>query len=217
MTLVRPIIVGTFTVLLSFTLYQYVVFSVPQYRTKMTNFSSYQDPFSVDQQPFQPKRSDLTLVVLRNSQVEPDGFTLALFNDKTIVDAQGRTHKLDPHQYHALLDLSEKVARLPKTGNFRNQWRVGHSATGFPIERILVPKLTLSDKPAEEYETEFDETSVYGYSKEKRILESPVGSFKELPDELWQLTGMVLEWRKEGENRDQVMLDRVRGIIGNLS
>lgn len=162
-------------------------------------------------------RAALKFLVLRNGMVEHDGFTLAIFEDRVAIDAKGTTSTLTQPDYDTIIRLAEATSALPSTGDFRNQWRVNHEITGLPIERILYPRSSLSRTPAENYEDEYAETSVYGFDKTLTKLEEPTNGYEDLPRPLFELTGLVLEAREgeEGE-RDNLVLQRVKDVLGNV-
>ncbi|PPR01951.1 hypothetical protein CVT24_011101 [Panaeolus cyanescens] len=165
---------------------------------------------------FEPQRSDLRLAVLRNAPVEPEGFTLALFANRVAVDHNGHVFTLMEEDFDGILDLATVTSSLPQTGNFRNQWRIKQDRTSFPIDRILVPKSILGDQLAQNYEEEYDEVSVYGFDKNRRELQEPVEGLNELPAPLFELTGLALEARsKKGEEKDQLVLDKIKAILAN--
>lgn len=151
---------------------------------------------------FTPSRSTLDFVVLHNSQVEPEGFTLAVFNDKTAVDSMGRVLVLSDKDYAGLTALARQVPALPETGNFRNTWVIKHERTGQVIERILVGK-------------ELKETSVQGFVKGKTELKEPTAGRETLPEVLVEVAGLLLEGR-EGHQRgaeDKSVVQRVKDAL----
>ncbi|KAF9524183.1 hypothetical protein CPB83DRAFT_861754 [Crepidotus variabilis] len=222
MALVRSLLLGSCIVIFTISAYHIATSGLPAFLTRdMADLNSpasgfLQHPLSAHPNSYEPKRTELDLVVLQNSKVEPSGFTLAVFKDKTAIDAQGHIHSLSQAKYNSLINLAAKVADLPKTGGFRNQWRVKHPITGRSIERILSPKSSLSERPAEDYETEFDETSIYGFSKDTKKLEKSINGYEELPEDLWELTRAALESKKAGDPKDEVVLGKVRAILGNV-
>jgi len=161
-----------------------------------------------------PNRPDLAFVALRNAPVEHEGFSLAIFTDRKAVDAAGRLYTLTQQDFDGILKLSRKVSALPQTGDFRNQWRISHDRTGYPIDRTLVARKTLSDQQAEDYNDEFCETSVYGFDSANRQLQTPVDRYSTLPDELAELMDLVVEAREQGE-RDETIVDRVKALVRN--
>jgi len=130
---------------------------------------------------FEPKKEDVVLVSLINSQVEHDGFTLGLIKPNLAVDARGKILVIAADDFKAIEKLTEKAAELPKTGAFRGQWRVKHDRTGFPISRLLVPGK--------------EEISVYGWDKNTKKLQTPVQGHEDLPDVLQTLFGWINEGR----------------------
>ncbi|KAJ7484687.1 hypothetical protein FB451DRAFT_1028846 [Mycena latifolia] len=162
---------------------------------------------------FTPTRAALSLAVLRNSPVEPEGFTLALFDDeddKVAVDAMGRVLLVSAADYAGVIELAQRVAtELPDTGRFRNTWVIKHAATSQPIDRLLVV-----------VDGQLKETSVQGFVKGKTELKTPVGDIGELPDVLSEVVGLVLEGRT-GHARgsgDSEMVQKVKDILsGDVS
>jgi hypothetical protein len=93
---------------------------------------------------------------------------------------------------------------------------VKHERTSQPIDRILVAHVDLPSQPLEDYREEYTETSVQGFDKRKRELERAVDKIFELPLELWELTGVVLEARASGGEKAEGILRRVRSVLGNV-
>jgi hypothetical protein len=148
-------------------------------------------------------RDKLAITVLQNAQVETEGFTLALFNDKVAVDASGNVLVVDDKDYEGIIDLSKKILELPKTENFRNTWRLKVSRTSQPNDRILVHT-----------GGEVVETGVQGYAPDRTELSSPEG---EIPTSLKTLAGLVLEAR-EGYKRGEAgpAVDKVKELVRDL-
>ncbi|KAH6901536.1 hypothetical protein BKA70DRAFT_1308934 [Coprinopsis sp. MPI-PUGE-AT-0042] len=107
-----------------------------------------------------------------------------------------------------------RARRPPKrTQEFRNTWILKALRTSQPIDRILVPKGKCAPEvPEENYEKEFHEVSVQGFNYEEREMC--------LPQALWELAGVVLEARGEGEgNRgpgDESVVSRVKDMVRNV-
>ncbi|KAJ7576783.1 hypothetical protein C8J56DRAFT_799229 [Mycena floridula] len=150
---------------------------------------------------FVPARSDLVQIVLRNSQVEHEGFTLAIFKDKVAVDAMGKVLVVSDRDFDGISKLTTRVLELPDTGNFRNTWRLKHLATSQPIDRILIGE-------------ELRETSVQGFVKGLKELKDDAGV---LPDELAELAGLVLEARGNFERgqEDKEMIQKLKDIVAD--
>ncbi|KAF7361792.1 DNA repair protein rad5 [Mycena venus] len=160
---------------------------------------------------FTPSRSVLSLAVLRNSQVEPEGFTLALFDaddGKVAVDAMGRVLLVADGDYSGITALARRVAEeLPETGRFRNTWVIRQPTTSQPIDRLFSV-----------VEGRLVETSVQGFVKGTKELKIPVGDISELPDVLSELTGLVLEGRT-GYSRgsgDSEMVRKVKDVLSDV-
>jgi len=172
-------------------------------------------------QSYIPHRGDLKLAVIRNAPADSEGFTLALFSnpagaERVAVDASGGVFVLTAHDFDGILGLAQRTLSLPKPNNFRETWVVKHERTSQPIDRILVAHVDLPSQPLEDYREEYTETSVQGFDKRKRELERAVDKISELPPELWELTGVVLEARNSGGEEDEGVLKRVRNILGNV-
>jgi len=73
---------------------------------------------------FEPKKADLVLTVLINSQVESDGFTLGLIKPNLAVDARGKVLTLSADDFAAFEAKVTEVKAVPHTGSFMGQWRV---------------------------------------------------------------------------------------------
>lgn len=166
--------------------------------------------------PFTPERTALRLAVLRNAPVEPEGFTLALFDSpaKIAVDAAGRVLIVQDTDFTGLVALAEKTKDLPLTGNFRNTWVIAQPITSRPIERILLPTHSVGGSG---YEANYKETSVQGYDGVKTRLKQPVADVQDLPSVLQDLVGLVLEAREDAHgDRDDEMITRVKSILGDV-
>jgi hypothetical protein len=164
-----------------------------------------------DPSSFDPTREALQFTALYNAPVESEGFTLAVFqfdSELVAVDAMGKILTIDRDDAEGLVGLASATTLLPKTGSFRNQWRIQHPISSRPIDRILV-----------QVKGELMETSVYGFSKEQRKLENTVEGITELPDSLYELIGLVREARevyKRGEG-DQEVIRRVKDVLGDVA
>lgn len=173
-------------------------------------------------QSYIPHRGDLKLAVVRNAPADSEGFTLALFSnpagaERVAVDASGGVFVLAAHDFDGILGLAQRTLSLPKPNNFRETWVVKHERTSQPIDRILVAHVDLPSQPLEDYREEYTETSVQGFDERKRELERAIDKIWELPLELWELTGVVLEARASGgEEEDEGLLKRVRSVLGNV-
>lgn len=187
----------------------------PEWSSK---FAGYLSRATIHHSPesFTPSREILELTVLRNAQVEHSGFTLALFSDRTFVDHQGKVYTLAQEDYEGIRELAIRITSLPKADSFRNQWRVLQDRTGYPIDRVLVAKSPLSKVPAENYEEEFTEASVYGFDKKKTLLQTPVEGYTYLAPSLYELLGLAQEARDRSVSEDKVVLDKVRDTLGNV-
>ncbi|KAF8630964.1 hypothetical protein AX17_005320 [Amanita inopinata Kibby_2008] len=178
-----------------------------------------------DPHSFAPVREALTLALLRNSQVEPNGFSLAVFSDDeshVVVDALGRVMPLpsSSRDVNGLVSLGRETRDLPGTGSFRNTWFVSHEITGQPIDRFFIA--VENRREGLGMESKLKETSVSGYSKTRTQLVKEVDGYTRLPEVLQELFGLVLEAREGYEERrgggdgDMVVLAKVREVLKDL-
>lgn len=162
---------------------------------------------------FTPEKAALRLAVLRNAPAEPDGFTLALFDSpaKIAVDAAGKVLELTEGDFNHLIPLAEHTKDLPSTETFRNTWVVAQPITSRPIDRILLPVDGIGDGLG------YKETSIRGFDDVNTKLRTPVGEYQDLPPLLQDLVKLALEAREPGDgDRDDGMINQVRGILGNV-
>ncbi|QRW20298.1 hypothetical protein RhiXN_09273 [Rhizoctonia solani] len=137
------------------------------------------------------KKENVVLGLLRNSRVEPEGFSVALFKPNVAVDAMGRVWTLNDVDFDALTKLATLTRELPDTGAFRNQWRVKHDRTDYPIDQLYVST-----------SAGLHTIGVYGHDGETTTLKPPVGDITELPTTLNSLVTLAKEGR-EGFQRGQ--------------
>lgn len=149
---------------------------------------------------------NLVFAAIYSAPVDPEGFTLALFEPDVAVDASGQVLRLIREDFDGLKKLAGEVAQLPETGEFRNQWRVRWPMTSRPIDRILIKT-----------GGELKETSVYGWAKDRRALEKKVGETSELPAPLYELVGVVREGREgyEKGKEQKNVVDSVKALLGD--
>ncbi|EUC60262.1 transmembrane protein, putative [Rhizoctonia solani AG-3 Rhs1AP] len=130
------------------------------------------------------KKENVVLGLTRNSRVEQDGFSVALFKPNVAVDAMGRVWVLNDKDFGALSKLATLTAELPTTGAFRNQWRVAHDRTDYPIDQLYV---TTSSG--------LQTVGVYGHDGQTTTLKPPVGEITDLPTCLNSLVALAKEGR----------------------
>ncbi|KAL9708651.1 hypothetical protein Ac2012v2_008198 [Leucoagaricus gongylophorus] len=177
--------------------------------TSLSGWHSRAEPYS---QHFIPDQSALRLAVLRNTPVDPEGFTLALFDSpaEIAVDASGKVLRVEDADFQGLLNLADQIKDLPLTGNFRNTWVIMQPRTSQPIERVLLP-VTGKDGRG------LRETSVQGYDGVTTRLKTTVGGIQYLPLALQNLIGSVLEAKEAlNDDRDESMIKRVKAMLGNV-
>ncbi|KAF8985823.1 hypothetical protein BDQ17DRAFT_1493616 [Cyathus striatus] len=160
--------------------------------------------------------SDLKLAVLRNTPVETEGFTLALFAPNIAVSYFSTIHKLHPNNFTHILNLTVQTSTLPTPNRPFNIWAIDQPHTSQPIDRVLVPLGTLDPKPKKMYVEEYREVSVQSYKKGKTALKKEFGGYTELRSVLHDLMAVVLEaWKGKREKDDEVIM-RVKGLFGNV-
>lgn len=185
-----------------------------------------------DSRSYTPSLPDLRFALLRNTPVEHEGFTLALFSQSSTssseatsasatstpaaaegeseaglaVNAMGQVLIMSREDWAKLMRLVKQFAanKLPETG-YRNTWIVEHETTCQPIDRLLVPSA----------EGQLEETGVSGFSYTERRLNQPVEGITELPEVLFHLVLLGLEGRDgyvKGEE-DPVMIDKIKNLL----
>lgn len=177
------------------------------YCADLTGWLSRAAPHS-DPSTFTPTLSSIAILLLRNSPVENEGFSLAVFTDRTVVTAAGDILVAAQADYDALIALGAKVNTLPDTGEFRNTWRVKQPVTSQPIDRLFI---------AQDSGGGLKETSVQGYKQGMRELVEPVGDIKELPGSLEELVGAALEGRAGFEiGSEGPAVQKVKAVVSDL-
>ncbi|KAI1794499.1 hypothetical protein LXA43DRAFT_883325, partial [Ganoderma leucocontextum] len=156
---------------------------------------------------FTPTKDALVFAVLLNAPVDPEGFTMALFQPDVAVDARGRVLQPRPQDFATLTALAQEASRLPDTGSFMNAWRVAHDRTSQKIDRLF----------AKTADGGIRETSVQGWDPEKTQLEDAVGGYQDVPPVLQELFWYIQEGRKgfvRGEE-NKALISRVKALVGN--
>ncbi|PIL24128.1 hypothetical protein GSI_13880 [Ganoderma sinense ZZ0214-1] len=146
--------------------------------------------------------------VLLNAPVDPEGFTMALFQPDVAIDAQGRVLQPQPQDFAALAALAQEASRLPDTGSFMNAWRVSHPRTSQKIDRLFAKTSDSGD---------IRETSVQGWDPEKTQLQNAVGDHQALPPVLQELFGYIQEARTgfvRGEENKE-LISQVKALVDN--
>jgi len=175
-----------------------------------------------DPHSFNATAESLILTVLLNAQTETEGITLAFFADpptgRTIaVDALGRVSFVASTDFDGILSLAKRALALPDTGTWRNTWVIKHVATSQPNHRIFISPQAQVSTPRSL--SDLKQISVQGFSKVTKELKDLVNGYHELPHELWELTGLLLEAGERaglGETRDDLVLDKVRSVVHPL-
>ena len=150
------------------------------------------------------KKENVVFGLTRNSRVEPEGFSVALFKPNVAIDAMGRVFVLSEDDWSALANLASQTNSLPDTGSFRNQWRVKHDRTDYPIDYLHVS--TGSD---------LHMIGVYGHDGQTTTLKPPVGDITDLPEPLNKLVTYAKEGRdgfERGQENAEVTA-RVKAVL----
>lgn len=157
---------------------------------------------------FTPTKDALVFAVLLNAPVDPEGFTMALFQPNIAIDARGRVLQLQSQDFAALAALAQEASGLPDTGSFMNAWRVSHARTSQKIDRLFTKTSGGRD---------IRETSVQGWDPEKTQLQDAVGDNQALPPVLQELFGYIQEGRTgfvRGEENKE-LISQVKTLVDN--
>lgn len=178
------------------------------------------DPYS-----FTPTPESLILTVLLNAQSDPQGISLAFFADTEriiVVDALGRISLVEPSDFDGIRSLANRALALPDAGSWMNTWVVKRGFTCQPNHRIFISpqeQLTNTNTTPRSL-SNLKQIGVQGFSETTKELCYPINGYLELPYELWELTGLLLEARAgagwPGEGRDDIVLDKLRSVVDPL-
>jgi len=130
------------------------------------------------------QKANVVFGLTRNSRVEQDGFSVALFRPNVAVDAMGRVFVLTEEDFSALASLATETTSLPDTGAFRNQWRIKHDRTDYPIDQLYIAT-----------DNGLHTIGVYGHDGETTALKTPVGDILNLPTPLNSIITLAKEGR----------------------
>ncbi|TFK17295.1 hypothetical protein FA15DRAFT_676174 [Coprinopsis marcescibilis] len=184
-----------------------------------------------------PDGSQLEFIVLRSSQGQDTGFTLAIFNLNTspaqhlAIDAAGHLHMLAKADAARFVALAREVTELvDRTGT--SWWSVRTPVTCRPIERIIIPRFRGNTSHVIPGPTDADavqsgaeenvDVSVSAFSfKERRLRPEGEGADgKLLPESVWELIGASLEAEKglpppgvDADDKDEVVLKYVKDVL----
>jgi hypothetical protein len=188
--------------------------SASQYANWMDRCHSYSKA-----KDFAPTLTNLNLAVLRHGPANPQGFTLAIFsttdpNTNVAVDALGHVKVMHKDDFQGISTLAQKASSLPKTGNWRNTWKIQQARTSQPVDRLFI------SAPGE---TDVKEVSVQGWENGRWALKESIGEYSELPESLREIVGLVREARKELEEEDvdddqednEDLVEQVKALLGD--
>jgi hypothetical protein len=136
------------------------------------------------------------------------GFHLALFKPNIAVTSTGQIRKIDADDFAGFTKLAEEVSALPTPETDRSVYakrafRVRNMITCRPFTILNI------SKDSDTGQLMFDSTSVYGFSKNLKDLESS-GT---LPDVLWDLLGLVTEVPSQVDAEiDEHVLEKIKAI-----
>jgi hypothetical protein len=152
---------------------------------------------SVTPSSFDPKLEDIVVTIIKSS-MRGKTFTMALVKPNLAIDSNGRILSLSPAEFAQYQEMVDAVNLLPRTGNW-DQWRVKHSTTCWPIDKILIPGQ--------------GERSVYGWEEPGSWgtlkLESRTNGYTHLPQEITQLLRLAKEAWKGYDHTKGPLQERV--------
>ncbi|KAG8714070.1 hypothetical protein FRC09_018029 [Ceratobasidium sp. 395] len=125
----------------------------------------------------------------RNTRVEPEGFSVALFKPNVAVDAMGRVWTLNEQDFSALTSLASEVK---------------HDRTDYPIDQLYVS--TSKGLHA---------IGVYGHDGQTTTLKPPVGEITNLPAPLNSLVTLAKEGRDgfERGTENTEVVSKVKAVL----
>ncbi|KAF8606964.1 hypothetical protein BDV93DRAFT_436736 [Ceratobasidium sp. AG-I] len=149
-------------------------------------------------------KDNLVFGLTRNARVEQNGFSVALFKPNVAIDAMGRVLVVAKEDFTALEELARSVSSLPDTGAFRNQWRIRHDRTDYPIDQVWV-------NTANGLKT----VGVYGHDGETTELKTPVNGITQIPSVLNDFVAYAKEGRTgfERGTEDSEVTSKVKAIL----
>ncbi|KAG8718142.1 hypothetical protein FRC08_005852 [Ceratobasidium sp. 394] len=152
------------------------------------------------------QKENVIFGMTRNARVEPSGFSVALFKPNVAIDAMGRVYVLNDDDFSALVSLASEAAELPNTGGFRNQWRVKHDRTGYPIDQLYVAT-----------SKGLHTIGVYGHDGQTTTLEPPVHDITNLPAQLNSIITLAKEGRDgfERGTENAEVVSKVKAVLND--
>ncbi|KAG8771796.1 hypothetical protein FRC12_003403 [Ceratobasidium sp. 428] len=152
------------------------------------------------------QKENVIFGMARNTRVEPEGFSVALFKPNVAVDAMGRVWTLNEQDFSALASLASDRTALylsPTPSNIRAP-RVKHDRTDYPIDQLYVS--TSKGLHA---------IGVYGHDGETTTLKPPVGEITNLPAPLNSLVTLAKEGRDgfERGTENTEVVSKVKAVL----
>ncbi|KAG9096413.1 hypothetical protein FRC06_008689 [Ceratobasidium sp. 370] len=157
------------------------------------------------------QKENIVFAMTRNTRVEPNGFSVALFKPNVAIDAMGRVFVLNHEDFSALASLAAEAANLPDTGSFRNQWRqvappFKHDRTDYPIDELHVAT-----------SKGLHSIGIYGHDGQTTTLKPPVGDITNLPPPLNSIVTLAKEGRNgfERGTENTEVVSKVKAVLGD--
>ncbi|KIM35360.1 hypothetical protein M413DRAFT_32549 [Hebeloma cylindrosporum] len=170
--------------------------SEPTWSSRHAGYLQRSEPHS---KPLKPIRSALELGVLRNSQVDDEGIDLAIFSDTTVIDSEGGIVILKEYDFPGIMELALLVNNLPKANGF--------------LEPVASPARPNGSSDRWDF---VRWGGAFAKSKGEVQVGESVGGFTTLPPLLWELVGLAMEAREYEPEEDVVVLEILKGILGNI-
>ncbi|KAG8698110.1 hypothetical protein FRC09_007429 [Ceratobasidium sp. 395] len=135
------------------------------------------------------QKENVIFGMARNTRVEPEGFSVALFKPNVAVDAMGRVWTLSEQDFSALTSLASEVK---------------HDRTDYPIDQLYVS--TSKGLHA---------IGVYGHDGQTTTLKPPVGEIINLPAPLNSLVTLAKEGRDgfERGTENTEVVSKVKAVL----
>ncbi|KAF5339346.1 hypothetical protein D9611_009850 [Ephemerocybe angulata] len=202
--------------------------------SSLSGFLNRADEYGRPGSEFKPPRSSLELAYTYTAMLDPDGFGLAIFQSDGspdsdpsrwyAVDTYGRILHLQAEDVAGLQTLFKRVREGVYFTKSRG-WELEQRISCMPGERLVFPKEvgSLPPVPSEDPSMEeFKIMGVSGFDYSDRRLVNPVDGLKEIPEELFELMGLVWEgldgpgspYAPGAPKNDEVVLNYVRNMLG---
>lgn len=163
-----------------------------------------------DKASFHPTAETFASGLIRSTRLYPRGLVVGIFTPDVAVDSTGRVLQLKKEDWEALNKLAKKATSsdIPLAGGFRNQWRIKHPRTDYPISWLRVS-----------HSGDVKEVSVYGHSATTTELTEPVHGLTHLPEVIQEVITDYDEGRSvedDGEG-DSALAKLVADIVSGTT